>query len=71
MDKRFLDKFCPLLMDHLHYRLVDVSTVKELCRRWNPAAFAKAPAKKGSHRALDDIQESLEELKYYRGLGMF
>lgn len=67
MDKRFLDKFCPRLMAQLHYRLVDVSTVKELTRRWSPGAFAKAPKKKGSHRALDDIKESLEELRYYRG----
>merc|ERR1712087_426051 len=66
MDKRFLDKFCPRFMGHLHYRLVDVSTVKELCRRWHPAAFKAAPAKKGMHRALDDIKESLEELKYYK-----
>jgi len=66
MDKRFLDKYCPGFMGHLHYRLVDVSTLKELCRRWQPDTFSKAPAKKGSHRALDDIRESLEELRYYR-----
>merc|ERR1712032_1508402 len=52
MDKRFLDKFCPTFMGHLHYRLVDVSTVKELCRRWYPAQFKAAPAKKDMHRAL-------------------
>ena len=51
---------------HLHYRSVDVSTVKELCRRWYPAAFADAPEKRGGHRALDDIRESLAELAYYR-----
>lgn len=66
MDKRFLDKFCPKFMGHLHYRLVDVSTMKELCRRWYPEEFRKAPAKKGAHRALDDILESLQELQYYR-----
>jgi len=66
MDKRFLDKFCPRFMGHLHYRLVDVSTVKELCRRWHPEDFARAPCKKGTHRALDDIRDSLEELRHYR-----
>merc|ERR1711972_813245 len=66
MDKRFLDKFCPKFVEHLHYRLVDVSTVKELTRRWYPEEFKLTPKKKGSHRALDDIRESLEELKYYR-----
>lgn len=66
MDKRFLDKFCPRFMAHLHYRIVDVSTVKELFRRWYPEDFAAAPEKTGQHRALDDIRESLEELQYYR-----
>eukprot|EP00930_Biecheleria_cincta_P010683 TRINITY_DN112945_c0_g1_i1.p1 TRINITY_DN112945_c0_g1~~TRINITY_DN112945_c0_g1_i1.p1 ORF type:complete len:243 (-),score=61.95 TRINITY_DN112945_c0_g1_i1:3-731(-) len=66
MDKRFLDKFCPQFMGHLHYRLVDVSTLKELCRRWYPEDFKNAPKKKGYHRAMDDIRESLEELRYYR-----
>eukprot|EP00746_Dinoflagellata_sp_MGD_P076438 gnl/MRDRNA2_/MRDRNA2_30784_c0_seq1.p1 gnl/MRDRNA2_/MRDRNA2_30784_c0~~gnl/MRDRNA2_/MRDRNA2_30784_c0_seq1.p1 ORF type:complete len:206 (+),score=45.13 gnl/MRDRNA2_/MRDRNA2_30784_c0_seq1:131-748(+) len=66
MDKRFLDKFTPSFIGQLHYRLVDVSTMKELCRRWYPEVFAKAPKKKGAHRALDDIKESLEELKFYR-----
>merc|ERR1711998_761131 len=66
MDKRFLDKYCQRFMGHLHYRLVDVSTQKELCRRWYPNIFDKAPAKKGLHRALDDIRESLEELHYYK-----
>mmetsp|Transcript_6482 Transcript_6482/g.11093 ORF Transcript_6482/g.11093 Transcript_6482/m.11093 type:complete len:86 (-) Transcript_6482:38-295(-) len=67
MDKRFLDKFTPKFMGHLHYRLVDVSTMKELCRRWYPEEFKAAPAKKAAHRALGDIRESLEELRYYRG----
>ena len=66
MDKRFLDKFTPKFMGHLHYRLVDVSTVKELTRRWYPEVFNAAPKKKMSHRALDDIRESLEELRHYR-----
>eukprot|EP00971_Amphidinium_carterae_P283351 5625509-Amphidinium_carterae.1 len=67
MDKRFLDKFTPKFSSYLHYRLVDVSTLKELCRRWHPEEFRKMPAKKGSHRALDDILESIAELRYYRG----
>ncbi|XP_062374047.1 small fragment nuclease [Sardina pilchardus] len=65
-DKKFLDKYMPQFMSHLHYRIIDVSTVKELCRRWYPEEYKKAPSKKGSHRALDDIQESIEELKFYR-----
>ncbi|KAK4300838.1 hypothetical protein Pmani_026989 [Petrolisthes manimaculis] len=65
-DKRFLDKYMPKLMKHLHYRIVDVSTVKELCRRWYPEEFTGAPSKKLSHRALDDIKESIAELKYYK-----
>mmetsp|Transcript_100820 Transcript_100820/g.291517 ORF Transcript_100820/g.291517 Transcript_100820/m.291517 type:complete len:202 (+) Transcript_100820:77-682(+) len=66
MDKRFLDKFCPKFMGHLHYRLVDVSTVKELCKRWHPQEFRAAPEKRSCHRALDDIRESLAELRFYR-----
>lgn len=65
-DKVFLDKFMPQFMSHLHYRIVDVSSVKELCRRWYPEDFKKAPAKQLSHRALDDIIESIEELKFYK-----
>ncbi|XP_027234853.2 oligoribonuclease, mitochondrial [Penaeus vannamei] len=65
-DKKFLDKYMPKLMKHLHYRIVDVSTVKELCRRWYPEEFSSAPSKKVAHRALDDIKESIEELKYYK-----
>jgi oligoribonuclease len=63
---QFLDKFCPTFMSHLHYRLVDVSTVKELGRRWYPDEFAAAPPKKGGHRAMADIVESLDEIRYYR-----
>jgi oligoribonuclease len=65
-DRRFLAAQLPLVEAHLHYRSVDVSSVKELCRRWYPEAFAAAPRKAGSHRALDDIRESVAELAYYR-----
>lgn len=66
MDKRFLDKFCPKFVNCLHYRIVDVSTVKELCRRWYPEQFSRAPKKKDLHRAMDDIRESLKELAFYK-----
>ncbi|KAJ3407475.1 hypothetical protein CcCBS67573_g00585 [Chytriomyces confervae] len=66
MDKEFLRKDMPALLNHLHYRLVDVSTVKELLARWNPELLDKAPRKKMTHRALDDIRESIEELRYYK-----
>ena len=66
-DRRFLAAFLPEIESHLHYRSVDVSTVKELARRWYPVAVAAAPRKAGGHRALDDIRESIEELRYYRG----
>uniref|UniRef100_A0A1B0CEV4 Probable oligoribonuclease n=1 Tax=Lutzomyia longipalpis TaxID=7200 RepID=A0A1B0CEV4_LUTLO len=66
MDKLFMLEHMPRLADFLHYRIVDVSTVKELCRRWNTDIYWKAPKKKLTHRALDDILESIEELKYYR-----
>jgi oligoribonuclease len=65
-DRRFLAAYLPEIEEYLHYRSVDVSTVKELCRRWYPDALAAAPQKAGGHRALDDIRESVEELKYYR-----
>lgn len=65
-DKQFLVKYMPDFMEQLHYRIVDVSTVKELCRRWYQEKYNNAPKKKGSHRALDDIKESIGELKYYR-----
>lgn len=65
-DRRFLAAWLPEIEERLHYRSVDVSTVKELARRWYPAAVAAAPRKHGSHRALDDIRESVEELAYYR-----
>uniref|UniRef100_A0A2C9JJU4 Exonuclease domain-containing protein n=1 Tax=Biomphalaria glabrata TaxID=6526 RepID=A0A2C9JJU4_BIOGL len=66
MDKLFLEKYMPSLTQHLHYRIIDVSTVKEICRRWYPQNYESAPIKKSSHRAMDDILESVEELKYYR-----
>ncbi|KAI9321286.1 ribonuclease H-like domain-containing protein [Dichotomocladium elegans] len=64
-DKRFLEKEMPDVVDFLHYRIVDVSTVKELARRWYPDV-AKNIVKKNTHRALDDIKESIAELEYYR-----
>ena len=66
MDRRFLAAHLPEVENHLHYRSIDVSTVKELCRRWYPEAFAAAPEKAGGHRALDDIRESVAELRHYR-----
>lgn len=67
-DRRFLAAYLPAIEDHLHYRSVDVSTLKELCRRWYPGALDDAPAKAGAHRALDDIRESVAELRYYRSV---
>lgn len=65
-DRAFLAKFMPRLDKHLHYRNVDVSTIKELSRRWFPRVYFNAPAKHGGHRALADILESIRELAYYR-----
>ncbi len=65
-DRRFLAAYLPELDDFFHYRSIDVSTVKELCRRWYPEAYAAAPSKASAHRALDDIRESVKELRYYR-----
>ncbi len=65
-DRAFLARDMPTLEGHLHYRNVDVSTIKELSRRWFPRAYFNSPAKSGNHRALADIQESIEELRYYR-----
>uniref|UniRef100_A0ACB8EYJ3 Oligoribonuclease, mitochondrial n=1 Tax=Sphaerodactylus townsendi TaxID=933632 RepID=A0ACB8EYJ3_9SAUR len=65
-DKKFLDKHMPQFMKHLHYRIIDVSTIKELCRRWFPEDYEFAPKKAASHRALDDIRESIKELQFYR-----
>ncbi|MGA7986926.1 MAG: oligoribonuclease [Candidatus Dormiibacterota bacterium] len=65
-DRRFLAAHMPEVEEFLHYRSIDVSSVKELCRRWYPHVLARAPAKKETHRALDDIRESIAELAYYR-----
>lgn len=65
-DRRFLAAQMPEIEEFLHYRSIDVSSVKELCRRWYPDVLASAPAKKEAHRALDDIRESIAELAYYR-----
>lgn len=65
-DKMFLEANMPMVIDHLHYRLVDVSSIKELAKRWYRKAFEEAPVKHGGHRALADILESIQELEYYR-----
>src|SRR3954451_12839072 len=65
-DRAFLARDMAELESFLHYRIVDVSSIKELSRRWYPRAYYNAPAKSGNHRALADIQESIEELRYYR-----
>ena len=65
-DRGFLARDMPELEAFLHYRIVDVSSIKELARRWFPRAYHQAPVKRGNHRALADIQESIEELRYYR-----
>ena len=65
-DRAFLSRDMTDLDAFLHYRIVDVSSIKELARRWFPKAYYAAPAKQGNHRALADIQESIEELRYYR-----
>ncbi|HQR26842.1 MAG TPA: oligoribonuclease [Nocardioides sp.] len=65
-DRAFLARDMPTLEAFLHYRIVDVSSIKELARRWYPRAWFQAPTKKGNHRALADIRESIEELRYYR-----
>jgi len=65
-DRSFLARDMPELEDHLHYRIIDVSSIKELARRWYPRVYFASPQKHGGHRALADIRESIEELKYYR-----
>jgi len=65
-DRMFLARDMPEVIDYLHYRIIDVSTIKELARRWYPRAYFQAPAKNGGHRALGDIQDSINELRYYR-----
>jgi oligoribonuclease len=66
VDRRFLDRYLPEVDQYLHYRSVDVSSFKELCRRWYPSVYKKRPDKMESHRALDDIRESIEEMRFYR-----
>jgi oligoribonuclease len=66
VDRRFLDRYLPAVDRYVHYRSIDVSSLKELCRRWNPGVYKGRPSKSEAHRALDDIRESLEELRYYR-----
>lgn len=65
-DRGFLARDMPELEAHLHYRVIDVSSIKELSRRWYPRAYFNAPKKSGGHRALADIRESIAELRYYR-----
>jgi oligoribonuclease len=65
-DRSFIARDMPELDEFLHYRIVDVSSIKELARRWYPRAYFASPSKQGNHRALADIQESIEELRYYR-----
>ncbi|MEY2990252.1 MAG: hypothetical protein RLZZ163_1168 [Actinomycetota bacterium] len=66
VDRMFLANYMPDLDAHLHYRLVDVSSIKELTKRWYPRAYFNTPEKTGNHRALADIRESIAELRYYR-----
>lgn len=65
-DRRFLQEYMPTLEDYFHYRNVDVSTIKELAKRWNPEALTSLKEKSSSHRALDDVRESIAELAHYR-----
>ena len=66
VDRGFLSRDMPALDAHLHYRVVDVSSIKEIARRWYPRAYFASPEKRGNHRALGDIRESIAELRYYR-----
>lgn len=68
MDRRFLAKYMPLIEEHVHYRSVDVSAVKEMAMRWFPEVFDSMPTKNGNHRALADAIESIRELDYYRSV---
>ena len=67
VDRLFIARDMPALNDYLHYRTIDVSSIKELARRWYPKAYFQAPPKTGNHRALGDIKDSIAELAYYRG----
>lgn len=66
VDRGFLAKYMPEIDAHLHYRLIDVSSIKELARRWYPKTYFNSPEKTGNHRALADIRESIAELRFYR-----
>lgn len=66
VDRSFIARDMPRLNEFLHYRTIDVSSIKELARRWHPRVYFSAPAKTGNHRALGDIQDSINELRYYR-----
>jgi oligoribonuclease len=66
VDRRFLGRYLPELDEYAHYRSIDVSSFKELCRRWYPDVYAKRPGKAETHRALADIRESVAELRFYR-----
>jgi len=65
-DRMFINRYMPALDQHLHYRNIDVSSIKELSRRWYPRVYFQLPKKDGGHRALADINESIQELRYYR-----
>ena len=65
-DRRFLARHMPLIENFLHYRCVDVSTIKELAKRWYPSVVPERPNKNGTHRAMDDVRASVEELRFYR-----
>ncbi|WP_061298956.1 oligoribonuclease [Herbidospora cretacea] len=65
-DRSFLARDMPVVDNHLHYRMIDVSSIKELARRWYPRVYFASPEKQGGHRALADITESIRELRYYR-----
>ncbi|KYN00730.1 putative oligoribonuclease [Cyphomyrmex costatus] len=66
MDRIFLKKYMPLIDNYLHYRIIDISTIKDLARRWHPNISKGVPKKQHSHRAEHDIKDSLNELRYYR-----
>lgn len=66
MDRLFIRKYMPILDNYLHYRVIDVSTIKELAKRWYQKEFSLMPQKKFRHRSVDDILESIEELKYFK-----
>jgi oligoribonuclease len=66
VDRLFISKFLPAFNNYLHYRTIDVSSIKELARRWYTKVYFAAPKKTGNHRALGDIQDSIDELEYYR-----